>query len=350
MLSGLGLPTDLEGIVCIQTFTTARKYAQGASLALRCSDTDDARLHFGPSPIDHAQLHAVQAAQRQSVLTGFAKYEEQLASIVEEGVRLPWVSDPTVLLVGWCRRRVGRRSPLAEWDWVDLLAEWDDGSEAAGIVHEALAREAAALRLRFPDLIGRQVSGDAFWLAPGEPPAVVLGQLQAGGADLIVLSTGGPPEQELDEWVTLMRAVPTEIWEVLETVLGLLAQAHSSAGWLRFTLGWAALERLAGEFGKLFDTDVEVQQRTCGACGEPVTERRPGMKQRVVALARRLPLDSTEEFERELARLNRLRGATHGGTLPAPEDAAGPERLAGQLVHAIIENPECIAANASASS
>jgi hypothetical protein len=122
----------------------------------------------------------------------------------------------------------------------------------------------------------------------------------------------------------------------------LAASKNTEPGWLRFTLGWAALERLATELGSRFDGQIVVEQKRCSRCGADVTDRRPTLRPRLHALMSALNMQNQLELEAELSRVNRLRGRSHVGDLPDGADLRAPEYLANTILKAVIENPESL--------
>jgi hypothetical protein len=138
-----------------------------------------------------------------------------------------------------------------------------------------------------------------------------------------------------------MSSSPPWLHEALATPLELIAAAKATEeDCVRFTLGWAALERLATSVGSRFDDSITVEQRHCGNCGHPVTDRKPTILPRLDALASAVGLS----VQGELKRINRLRGRSHVAHLPAGAEILAPESLASLIIHRIIADPSQIPA------
>lgn len=147
------------------------------------------------------------------------------------------------------------------------------------------------------------------------------------------------PRSETESWIGTISSSPPWLYETLAEPLQLIAAAKATEGsWVRFTLGWAALERVATNLGSRFDNSIPVEQRRCQNCGHPMTARKPTIIRRLVALANAVGLSLREE----LNRINRVRGRSHVARLPEGAEAAEPERLAGLIVQRIIADPSQI--------
>lgn len=100
------------------------------------------------------------------------------------------------------------------------------------------------------------------------------------------------------------------------------------------------MERLGTELGKRFDDLIAIQQPQCPSCGAQLPRRKPGVRARIEQLMRVLKMARLTELTAELARVNALRGRSHGGRIPEGPDLLAPERLAGTILQAVIERPE----------
>jgi hypothetical protein len=206
-------------------------------------------------------------------------------------------------------------------------------------VHASLDHSAARLSLGLSEFLGDRVATQTFWVAPGLRPVVVLREA-VGTASVYQTEDGAPPIRELQERIEQMTRVPSTVNEAIVEPLGLLATARGlEPSWRRFTLGWAALERLARNVGARFDDSVVVEQRLCPSCGADVTDRTPSPRRRLEALLRALELPDADALAAELLRINELRGRSHGGDLPDGTDLVAPERLASTILRSIVDDP-----------
>jgi hypothetical protein len=233
---------------------------------------------------------------------------------------------------------------LGRWDWVDLVAEYDRGVEFQDVMHYALDRLAAVLGVGLGALLNDRVDTDAFWIAPQHSPVVAM-RVAVGTPELSQTFSTALPRAEVQQWLEQVSRVPPRLLNALAEPLRLLAASRATEpGWLRFTLGWAALERLATEHGRQFDPLIEVQQPRCSSCGTELPRRKPGARARLEALMRALQMPEFDAMRAELRRINDLRGQSHGGAIPNGRDVLAPEQLANTIVRAIIEHPERVSA------
>ena len=301
MLHELGVPSELEGLVSIQVFKAGRGYADSASFEVSEDQLDGAHLRIGDLPDEYLRVRALGGAQLDAHLCGITGGGMPLAARVEgvferDRTEFPFRSRPMAMLLGWRETRVRRREPVDGWDWVDLAAEHERGVELRREVHARLDRLAAALSIGLGDLIEDRVATHHFWVAPGETPVVVIRGV-AGSAEAHVRSHAAFPRAEVEEWIERISGLPPTLSDALSESLRLLATAGATErSWLRFTLGWAALERLASEIGSTLDDQIVVEQRRCHSCGADVTERTrrsgPGLKRSLTRWGLRRPLIS----------------------------------------------------------
>ena len=347
MLTELGVPDDLEGIVAIQVFKAGRAYATPSSLDMAGRGLDGAHLLAGELPDAYIQARILEAALRQAILMGTLgagkPLEEHLRAAQERDTSDNlWRSRPMAVLVGWRATAVRQRTPVGEYDWADLGAEHQRGLELRAELHGAVGRLAVGLRLELGELLMDRVASHSFWVAPSHPPVIVLGEF-IGSVEVTTGSTKSFPREEVEEWARELAAIPASLYDAIEEPLDLLAAARAiEPNWTRFTLGWGALERLATNVGSRFDSQITVEQRACERCGAPITSRRPGPRQRLLALVNALALPNSSDLAEELARLHDIRGASHGGTIPDGADLVSPERLAEQILRAIVTEGEKI--------
>lgn len=340
MLQELGVPTDLEGLVCLQLFKASRGYAGSEIFEVSCRGADGARLRLGLLPDEYLRLRGLLAAQLEDTLSGFKEFDSRLERATERERRdFQFRARPMALLVGWRSTPVSRRDPLDDWDWVDLVHEYGRGVGLRQAIHQDLDRLAASLAVGLGMFLEDRVATHNFWVAPEHSPVVVIRE-SVGSAEVFQTSAAAFPRVQVEEWIESVLGLPEAISEAVAEPLDLLAAAKAiDPGWLRFTLGWAALERLASELGRRFDDGILVEQKRCPSCGADVTDRRPTIRPRLQALMAALDMPEQRDLTAELARINRLRGRSHVGEIPEGTDLLAPERLAIGIVRAVIENP-----------
>lgn len=347
MVHELGVPSTLEGIVCVQVFKASRGYADYATFEVSGPFIDRACLSLGPLPDAYLRLCGLLSAQLVAIASGIAGHAVPFGARVEEAVERERVefrfrSRPMALLVGWQETPVRQRVPLDAWDWVDLASEHRRGADLRDAVHLRLDRLAAALGLGLGELLEDRVAMHTFWIAPACSPVLVIRGM-AGSAEAFVTSAASLPRAEVQEWVDRVSLLPPALSDAVSEPLRLLAASRAmERGWLRFTLGWAALERLGTELGARFDNEIEGEQRRCPSCGDRITDRKPTIRPRLEALMGALGMPEKEKLAAELSRINGLRGRTHRGAIPEGPDLVGPERLANAILRAVFEKPDKI--------
>jgi hypothetical protein len=345
MLDKFGVPSETEGVLGIQVFKASRGYAEPGLVEASGAGLDGVRVWLGVLPDEYLQLRALGGAQLQNVASGFDRapvpFANRFQSILDqERAEFQFATRPMAALLGWRATSIRRREPLGGWDWVDLAEEYARGVELREGVHAALDRVAAALSLGLGQLLEDRMATHTFWIAPDRQPVVVL-RGEAGSVEVFTTSHAGSPHGEIEEWIQRVSRLPPTVYDLIEEPLGLLAAARAlESGWRRFTLGWAVLERIAGNVGARFDDQVAVEQRTCPSCGAGITERTPGPVQRLKALVHALGLPEPDDLAAELSRINNLRGRSHGGHIPDGADLLAPERLASTILHGIVSDPE----------
>jgi hypothetical protein len=178
MLTALGVPETLEGFVGVQLFKTGRGYAEPVKSEAPALGLDGAVLHLGELPDDYVQLRARTMAQVDAILSRLTAdttpFPDRLSTAIErERAEFERDKRPMAILIGWRATAVRRRSPIDKWDWVDLRAEYERGLALRNEVHDALGRVAAAISLRFPELLEDWVDTRSCWIAPKRDPVVV---------------------------------------------------------------------------------------------------------------------------------------------------------------------------------
>jgi hypothetical protein len=348
MLTALGVPETLEGFVGVQLFKTGRGYAEPVKSEAPALGLDGAVLRLGELPDDYVQLRARTMAQADAILSRLTAdttpFPDRLSAAIErERAEFERDKRPMAILIGWRATAVRRRSPSDKWDWVDLRAEYDRGLALRNEVHDALGRVAAAVSLRFPELLEDWVDTRSFWIAPKQDP-VVVPRLGAGGSVEVFATSGEPfPPREMEQWTETFARLPPDVYDAVGDPLRLLAAARAEqSGWLRFTLGWAVLETLAANVGSAFDSQIAVEQRRCPNCGHEISSRNPTLRPRLRHLINALDLPEPERLAGELKRLNRTRGRSHVGVIPEESEARAPERLAAQILEAVVSSPDRI--------
>ena len=347
MLSELGVPDDLEGIVGIQVFKARRSYAEPSSLSLAGRDLDGAQLLCGELPNAYIEARILDEALRNAILMGTVgagkPLEEHFRLVRERDQREKlWRSRPMAVLVGWQSTAVRRRASDGAYGWADIAAEHHRGLVLRAKLHAALGRLAVGLGLELGEALMDRVASHSFWVAPTRSPVIVLGEF-SGSADVTTGSMDPFPSAEVDEWARKFRAVPASLYQAIEEPLDLLAAARATEpNWTRFTLGWGALERLATNVGSKFDNKIPVEQRFCDRCGAAITGRKPGPRQRLEALIDALALPAGPSLKVELARVNGVRGKSHVGKIPEGAELVSPEKLAEQVLRAIVASPRSI--------
>jgi hypothetical protein len=347
MLSELGVPDDLEGIVGIQVFKARRSYAEPSSVNLAARDLDGARLLCGELPTAYIEARILDEALRNAILMGTVgagkPFDEHFRLVRERDDREKlWRSRPMAVLIGWQSTPVRRHASDGEYGWADIAAEHHRGLVLRAKLHAALGRLAVGLGLELGEALMDRVASHTFWVAPRRSPVIVLGEFSSS-ADVTTGSTEPFPSAEVDEWARKLHAVPAAVCQAIEEPLDLLAAARATEpNWTRFTLGWGALERLATNVGSKFDDSIAVEQRFCDRCGAAVTTRKPGPRQRLEALIDALALPAGASLKEELARINRARGKSHAGKIPEGAELLSPEKLAEQILRAIAATPGTI--------
>jgi hypothetical protein len=341
MLEQLGVPDSFEGLVGIQIFKTRRWHLEPAIFQVAGPKLDGASLRVGELEDAYLQARALDAAWRKHILlwtVGAAKSLD--AHLAEEmaGVRTDQTlqSRAFATLVGWRTESLPLASEADDPTWAPN--ELARGVQLRTELHLAIGRLAAVLAVGLGDLILDRVAQHSFWVAPSRDPTIVLGEFSAS-CDLSAPSSSPFPRSEVENWIASISSSPPWLYETLAEPLELIAAAKATEGdWVRFTLGWAALERIAISLGSRFDNSIMVEQRRCDNCGHPVTARKPTVIPRLVAVANAVGLP----VRNELTRINRVRGRSHIGRLPEGAEAAEPERLAGLIVQRIIADPNRI--------
>jgi hypothetical protein len=341
----LGVPTELEGLVCVQVFKASRGHAGSEIFEVSGPKVDGARLRLGLLPDEYFGLRGLLSAQLEAILSGFKGFDALVKRATERERRgFRFGTRPMALLIGWRETTVRRRRPLDDWDWVDLAQEYLRGVELRDAVHQELDRLAASLAVGLGEFLEDRVATHNFWIAPQRSPVVVIREI-VGSVEAIQMSEASYPRGRVEEWVNRVSGLPGALSEAVAEPLSLLAASKAiEPGWLRFTLGWAALERLASELGERFDDQVVVEQRRCPSCGADVTDRMPTIRPRLEALMGALDMPERSDLTAELARINRLRGRSHAGVIPEGTDLLAPERLASGIARAVLENPQKIPA------
>jgi hypothetical protein len=344
MLEEFGVPSDLEGVLGMQIFKASRGYAEPSLFEASGAGLDGARLRLGVLPDEYLELRAIGGAQAENLLTGLGRAAVPYADRVKAALdrvkaEFEFGGRPMAVLVGWRATSIRRREPLGGWDWVDLVAEHARGRALHEELHAALDRVAAALSLGLGQLLEDRVATHTFWVAPDQGPVRVLREA-VGGVEVSTLDRGASPRGEIEDWIQKVAGVPPAVHDAIVEPLGLLAAARAlEPSWRRFTLGWAVLERLAGNVGAGFDDQIEVQQRTCPSCGADITERIPSPRLRLEALMRVLALPDADDLADELRRVNKVRARSHAGDIPDGFDLLAPERLASVILEAIVADP-----------
>jgi hypothetical protein len=340
MLQELGVPSDLEGLVGVQLFKASRGHAGSEMFEVSSRQLDGARLRLGLAPDEYLQLRGLLAAQLEDILSGFKDFDARLERANERERRnYEFAKRPMALLIGWRETAVRRRRPLDDWDWVDLVHEHRRGVELREAIHRELDCLAAALAVGLGEFLEDRVATDSFWTAPKCLPVVVIRE-SVGSAEAFQVSEASFPRTQAEEWIDRISQLPEALSAAIAEPLNLLAASKAiEPGWLRFTFGWAALERLATELGSRFDDKIVVEQRRCPSCGADVTDRRPTIRPRLHALMGALEMPDEHNLKSELARINGLRGRSHVGEIPEGTDLLAPERLASGIVRAAIEDP-----------
>ena len=347
MLSELGVPDDLEGIVGIQVFKARRSYARPSGLNVVGRELDGAHLLCGELPDAYIEARILDLALRDAILMGTVgagkPLEEHFRSVRErDQSENLWRSRPMAVLVGWRSTAVRRHTSDGEYGWADIAAEHERGLVLRAELHGALGRLAIGLGLELGEALMDRVASHSFWVAPRRSPVIVLGEF-SGSADVTTGSTDPFPSEEVDEWARKLGAMPAPLYHAIEESLDLLAAARATEpNWTRFTLGWGALERLATNVGSTFDDKIAVEQRSCNQCGATVTARKPGPRKRLEALVDALSLPAGPSVKAELARVNRVRGASHVGKIPEGAGLVSPEKLAEQILRAIVAAPTAV--------
>jgi hypothetical protein len=344
MLDKFGVPSETEGVLGIQIFKASRGYAEPGLFEASGAGLDGVRLRLGVLPDEYLQLRALGGAQAVNLLSGLGHdavpFADRFESILDQvRTEFQFATRPMGTLLGWRATSIHRREPFAEWDWVDFEVVHARGVVLRKEVHAALDRLAAAVSLGLGHLIEDRVETHTFWIAPDRRPVRVL-RGEVGTPEVFTMGDAGPPRGDIEEWIQLVSRVPPALYDLIVEPLGLLAAARAlEPSWRRFTLGWAVLERLAGNVGAKFDDQVEVEQRTCRSCGEDISARTPGPVQRLEALVRALGLPKPDDLAGELRRINSLRGRSHGGYIPDGADLLAPEGLASTILRRIVSDP-----------
>jgi hypothetical protein len=344
MLDEFGVPSELEGVLGIQIFKASRGYAEPSLFEASGAGLDGVRLRLGVLPDGYLKLRALGGAQAENLLTGLGgaavPYADRFEALLDQlRAEFEFASRPMAALLGWRATSVRRRERLGEWDWVDLVAEHARGKELREEVHAGLDRLAAALSLGLGQLLEDRVATHTFWVALDQRPVRVLRE-DVGSVEVSTMDHGSPPRGEVEEWIQKVSGVPPALYDAIVEPLGLLAAARAlEPSWRRFTLGWAVLERLAGNVGAGLDDQIAVEQRRCPSCGADITERIPSPRRRLEALMRAVGLPEPDDLADELRRINELRGRSHGGDIPDGFDLLAPERLASVILGAIVDHP-----------
>jgi hypothetical protein len=343
MLDEFGVPSDTEGVIGIQIFRASRGYEEPSLFEASGAGLDGVRLRLGVLPDEYLQLRALGGAQAMNLLSGLntdaVSFADRFDSILDQvRAEFEFATRPMAALLGWRATSIRRHEPLAGWDWVDLAAEHARGAELRAELHAALDRLAAGLSLGLGQLLEDRVATHTFWVAPNQDP---VGHFRFEGGKVELFTTGhtGAP-REVEKWIQRVSRVPPALYDLIEEPLGLLAAARSlEPSWRRFTLGWAVLDRLAGNVGKRFDDQIEVEQRSCPSCGADVSWRPRTLVPRLEALVRALGLPEPDDLGGELRRINSLRARSHGGYIPDGADLLAPERLASTILRGILSDP-----------
>jgi hypothetical protein len=105
--------------------------------------------------------------------------------------------------------------------------------------------------------------------------------------------------------------------------------------------------RLADRLGPAFaqgldDGRVRLLADEYTNCGHEISSRNPTLRPRLRHLIDAVDVSEPEQLARELNRLNRTRGRSHVGVIPEESEARAPERLAAQILEAIVSSPDRI--------
>jgi hypothetical protein len=321
-------------------FKASRGHTGSEIFDLSSRQLDGARLRLGPAPDEYLRLRGLLAAQLEDILSGFKDFDARLERATDRERRnFQFANRPMALLIGWRKTTVRRRRPLDGWDWVDLVHEHQRGVELREAIHQELDRLAAALAVGLGEFLEDRVATHRFWIAPKRSPVVVIRE-SVGSVEVFQVSEASLPRTRVEEWIDRVSRLPEGLSAAIAEPLNLLAASKViEPSWLRFTFGWAALERLATELGSRFDDKIVVEQRRCPSCGADVTDRRPTIRPRLHALMGALDMPGQRDLKAELARINRVRGRSHVGEIPEGTDLLAPERLASGIVRTVIENP-----------
>jgi len=347
MLEEFGVPNETEGVLGIQVFNALRGYAEPSTFEIPSEELDGVRLRLGVLPDQYLDLRALGAAQVEHLLSGLNRavpfHERVEAALERERTEFRFASRPMAALIGWRATSISRREPIAEWDWADMEAEYARVTGLREEVHAALDRQAAVLSVGLPELIEDRAATHTFVVAPAQRPMVVI-RGEVGTPGIYTTEHGEPPRAEIDNWIERVSRVPAALFDAIEEPLGLLAAARAlEPSWRRFTLGWAVLERLAGNVGSLLDDQIVVEQRHRPSCGADLTDRKPGARQRLEELIRVLHLREADDLVDELNRVNKVRGRSHGGHIANGLDLLAPERLASAILRGIVADPGRVA-------
>jgi hypothetical protein len=341
MLEQLGVPDSFEGLVGIQVFATRRWHSEQANFEVAGQGLGGACLRIGEIEDAYLRARALDAAWRKHILlwtVGAAKpLDEHLAEELE-AVRADETlqSRPFSTLIGWREERLPSTGEAD--DPTEASSELARGVRLRAELHQAIGRLGAALAVGLEDVILDRIAQHSFWVTPSRDPAIVLGEFSASG-EVSARSSLPFPRSEVERWIETLSSSPPWLHEALAQPLELIAAAKAAEeSWVRFTLGWAALERIATSVGSQLDNSITVDQRHCDNCGHPVTDRKPTVLPRLNAVASAVGLS----IQDELKRINRVRGRSHIARLPEGSEVMQPERLAGLIVERIIADPSQI--------
>jgi hypothetical protein len=86
VLHELGVPGQLEGIVCVQVFKAVREYGDSATFDVSGTDVDGARLRLGRLPDEYLRLRARLSAQRDAILSGITGHKMRFDARIDEAI------------------------------------------------------------------------------------------------------------------------------------------------------------------------------------------------------------------------------------------------------------------------